>query len=315
MVSQAATVSLGAGSSIADAASALLSGDSIRFAAVSSATSLSFSIFNYDPPGHLLPQIKEQAPVYSLPQALLMSQDTLNRAKSIRSPADIVSALTWSAELSFILGHLESAQTNLLDALEMCERYHFNYRRISILRNLGELYATVKLTSCAFECGQQALHEATLTGDSLEIAKSWMSMGAVCSRIGQSQEALQYLQHASHSILQSNSQQLIGRLCYEKGCVHIKLGNYDRALENLREVVLIAVKQNYKPGIAFGKRDMAETYFFMGDYQNAATLYRRALSILPGQIPYIELASTLHLSKIHESRGELKKALECLKAH
>ncbi|MBN2355645.1 tetratricopeptide repeat protein [candidate division KSB1 bacterium] len=276
---------------------------------------LSVSIFSEYPPGHLLSQMTHQTPVFSLSKALLLSEEARIHAKSMHSPADMVDALTASAGLNYILGHLQEAQTDLLNALEMCRGGPLRYRRISILRNLAELYAAVKLTSCALQCGKQAVHQATLTGDSLEMAKSWLSMGTVFSRIGKSEEALEYVQVASHQIHQSNSQQLIGRLWYEKGCVYMQLGEYDRALENLRQVVLIAAKQNDKPGLAFGIRDMAETYFYMGDYPSAMTLYRHALSILPGHIPYIELVSSFYISKIHESRGESEKALDWLKTH
>lgn len=202
-------------------------------------------------------------------------------AGSASSEGMIAAAICEAAECLIYLGQYDEAATVYEEGIRRAERIN-NRRTVAVGRaNLGTVRLYQKRYGQALESCLEALQIFESLGEPGSVAASWHQIGRT----------------------------------------HFEAGQFDQTEQAYRQSLAIWVQQQNRTGEAANLTELGNLYDRMGRLEEAATFCRQAVEIYARLqntryegIARVNLANTLiKLQRYDEGRGELYRAIECIK--
>jgi CHAT domain-containing protein/tetratricopeptide (TPR) repeat protein len=131
----------------------------------------------------------------------------------------------------------------------------------------------------AFQCLRTALEGARKARHAYQEAATLVTLGWSRLRLGRYGEAIPWLEQALAISVSSGYVPLTATARHNLGVCYNALGDWDRALESLREAEAMYSDIQEHAGLAGLFGDLGNTYYFRGEPHNAIACYRRGLAL------------------------------------
>ncbi len=131
----------------------------------------------------------------------------------------------------------------------------------------------------AFQCLRAALETARKARHGYQEAATLVTLGWSRLRLGRYGEAIPWLEQALAVSVPAGYAPLTATARHNLGVCYNALGDWDRALESLREAEAIYTQIEEHAGLAGLFGDLGNTYYFRGEPENAVACYRRGLAL------------------------------------
>jgi tetratricopeptide (TPR) repeat protein len=146
------------------------------------------------------------------------------------------------------------------------------------------------------------------------LAGSYNVMGTVYKKIPDFKRSIYYYNMAMQIAREEKLEVLLGGILYNSASVYEDLGNYDKAFQNITEVLAIRRKLNDSAGIAKCYMRIAENLSFKKDYEASIGYFQKAIAIQRKLNSPLNLGITLNgMGVTYTSVGQYQKSLTALR--
>ncbi|WP_343487000.1 ATP-binding protein [Allomuricauda sp. d1] len=202
----------------------------------------------------------------------------------------------------------DSAIKVLKKSLEISRDQNFNKQHSDALVTLGHSYWQKGDFEKAKEYQRMNIEFARSIGDSIQVASSYIGLGAIISQQGEYTQAMKYYTMASDIFLQSNHlygyRVAVGNIGY----IQRSLENYDSAIEYLKKSDSISHILDDAMGKASATYDLSVAFRHKGMLDSAMTYILNAIDM------YNELGIKKRVSYGYFSKAEIHRKKEDFKA-
>lgn len=185
--------------------------------------------------------------------------------------------------------------------------------------NRGQLFITMSLDEEARREFQRALSLFEEINDSHGKAWAQYEVARTFQLKGESQQALQQLDVAAKFAHEAPARRTLAKILFEKGAIHLFLGEYDAAITVLGESLAISSKMGDQVAEAMTLTAIGEVYIYSGNYdvalarlQKGKELAQRAnLAYLAqrAELEHIEKQAINGIALVHQASGKYLEAL------
>jgi signal transduction histidine kinase len=162
----------------------------------------------------------------------------------------------------------------------------------------------------AFDNQMQSLLICEKNNDLAEIANGQYNLGTIFFYQNQFDRSREHYEKAKIICDQLKNEKLIYSCLAALGSVNEKLGEAEKSLAYNKKSLALAIKLNYKTGIAYAKGNIAVNYLKLKDLAKAEKYLIEAINVkLSLEDSYGAIGSTIDLSKVYIAWGKSKNAI------
>jgi len=210
-------------------------------------------------------------------------------------------------------GNFAEAEKHFNEALRLAELYKGDRSKARALLSLASLRTRQGNLDGARNFFQQALPFYQQGGYRKEVFALYAILGRAEDGAGNYEISRQMFEQLLQQATQAADSQAAGWAQEGLGSVFLNVQNFPEALQHFEEGYRLSKSLNAKVALGYIAVDRASVLWQLGDYDKALADLREALEIAqpPGHEPYEELVAYVHLtnSRLELSRLDLKKAI------
>jgi tetratricopeptide (TPR) repeat protein len=200
-------------------------------------------------------------------EALERYEELIGRG-SAKDPELFLQAALALADLDYVCGRLERSRRRLENILEQRSQFEQYHVFVRVHRNIGHIHLAAEKAVVAAESYELSLRQALQAGEPYLVSEAHNSLGeALIDSRPESAEA-------NVRIAMEYAERAEGPVEYAKGLymlaqIHLKHGDYDRALATSEEALGLNQSIGYQSGVARSHLVLAEAHYALGDREAA----------------------------------------------
>jgi AraC-like DNA-binding protein/Flp pilus assembly protein TadD len=229
----------------------------------------------------------------------------------------VVDALYKSAFLYYIMSDYRNAYASLIDGLALCEQYHFSSEEWKIYANLGVIYLLFNKLDMAEQYYSKALNicKKVEKEEDGKYAGILNNLGVIYLNSGEPDTAFYYINKSLQIFKEQNDRNLCSILksmaiFYQRTGVHDSAYHYyKQSLNEARKNSAVDEEADNLTGLG--------TLFFNAGQADSAMFYTNLSNVIAKENKFLDIQAEnyLTLSKIEETKGRNKAALEHFKTY
>jgi DNA-binding SARP family transcriptional activator len=160
---------------------------------------------------------------------------------------------------------------------------------------------------------QMTASRRTLTGDPVNIGRTYSLLGLIANSVGQPTDALDFLNTALTQFEQYDYQREIANTCCSISDIHLKKAEHELANSTLRRSIKFAERLGDTPLMSVDFYNLGELALRLGDLEEAEICFRRSISLaesINDQV-YVSLLN-IGLANVLQSKNYLTEASTCI---
>ena len=182
-----------------------------------------------------------------------------------------------------------------------------------VYTQISAIYQVLGDYKKAFDNQMQSLLICEKNDDLLGIANGQYNLGSIFFYQNQFDRARGHYEKAKDICDELKNERLIYSCLAALGSVNEKLGESEKSLEYNKNSLDLAIKLNYKTGIAYAKGNIGANYLIVNDFAKAEKYIQEAISIkLDLEDSYGAIGSKIDLSKVYLAWNKAKEAIVVL---
>jgi len=238
--------------------------------------------------------------------------NTPEKSRDLEQQTIVIDALNRTAIIYAYLCDYRNAYKYFIDALLLCEKYNVTSPLLKIYNNIGNIFASFEKYDIAKSYFNKALNSSE---DTASFDRAFSNLGLIELKNGNIDSAFYFLNKSLQLSKQYNPKELSGKLA-SIALIYRKTKQYDSAyyyyqlsLEDARKNNQLKTEAHTLSGLSqlFFELNKPDSVLVYVNLSNTIATEKKFLTTIAGNY--------LILSKIEESKGNVKKAFEHFKKH
>ena len=182
-----------------------------------------------------------------------------------------------------------------------------------VFTQISSIYQILGDYKKAFDNQMQSLLICEKNNDLSGIANGQYNLGTIFFYQNQYERSREHYEKAKVICDQLGNERLIYSCLAALGSVNEKLGDYEKSLEYNKNSLDLAIKLNYKTGIAYAKGNIAVNFLSVKNYAKAEQYLKEAISVKQDlEDSYGAIGSKVDLSEVYIAWSKPRKAIVIL---